>query len=46
MLDYSRDGKINVEGLKNVRTLLIEYGIIKEEKAPPLRELYTTDITG
>ena len=43
MLNYTKDGKIDVEGLNNVRKLLIGAGIITEGKTPPLRELYSPD---
>jgi NitT/TauT family transport system substrate-binding protein len=43
MLNYTKDGKIDVEGLNNVRKLLIDAGIITEEKTPPLKELYSAD---
>lgn len=41
-LKFSRDGKINPKALENVRTFLIEYGIVAKKKVPPLEELFTT----
>lgn len=42
-LDPATDGKINVKGLSNVVSFLVEYDIIK--KAPPLDKLYTARFT-
>lgn len=45
-MEFSPDGKVNKKGLENVRHFLIDYGIIKEEKAPRAEELYTPQFTG
>lgn len=41
-LDFSTVGKIDRKALENVRDLLVEYGIVSEEKTPPVDKLYTT----
>ena len=46
MIRYSSDGKIDVQGLNNVRTFLIEYGIIRKGRPPTLEKLYTKEFTG
>lgn len=45
-LQYSKTGKVNPEGLENVRTFLIEYGLITKEKAPQVDSIYTKEISG
>lgn len=45
LLRYGRDGKINVQGLKNVQDFLLEYEIIPREKALPVERLYTKEFT-
>lgn len=41
-----KDGKINKKGVMNALDFLVEFGVIKEDKAPPLNKIYTTQFTG
>lgn len=43
MLEFVPEGSIDKEALTNVRSFMIDYGIIVAEKAPPVDELYTTE---
>lgn len=36
---YSRDGKIKLEAVENLRNILIEFGIVPREKAVPAKDL-------
>lgn len=40
--DYSKDGRITQKVMENVLGLLLDYGLVKKEKTPDLRTLYTT----
>lgn len=44
-LKYTRDGKVNLKELENVRNFMIEYGLASREKTPPVSELYTGGFT-
>jgi ABC-type nitrate/sulfonate/bicarbonate transport system substrate-binding protein len=44
-LRFTKDGKISKKGLENVRRVLIDYGMIKKEKAPPVEKMYTPEFT-
>ncbi len=46
ILKFSPDGRIDKQGLSNVRQFFIDSGVIKPGKAPPVEELYTTRFTG
>lgn len=41
-----KHGKINKKGVENALKFLVEFGIIKKDKAPPLNKIYTTQFTG
>jgi NitT/TauT family transport system substrate-binding protein len=43
--DYSKDGKISPEALTNVRKFLMDFGIVKGDKAPAVADLYTDRFT-
>jgi NitT/TauT family transport system substrate-binding protein len=45
ILKFSPDGQLDKKGLNNVRQFLIDLGVIKAEKAPPVEKLYTTQFT-
>lgn len=45
-LQYHLEGRVDKKGVENLRNFLIEYGIIKKEKAPPVEELYTNEYLG
>lgn len=44
-LGFTKDGKISKNGLENVRRVLIDYGMIKKGKAPPVDKMYTAEFT-
>ena len=44
-LGFTKDGKISKKGLENVRRVLIDYGMIKKGKAPPVDKMYTAEFT-
>lgn len=44
-LRFTRDGKIDRQGLENVRNFLAEFGLVAREKLPPVAELYTDQFT-
>ncbi len=43
--DYSKNGRMSQKAMENVLALLLEYGLVKKEKAPNVRTLYTTKFT-
>lgn len=45
-LRFSRDGQLSEQGLRNVRDAMIKFGVIKEEKAPALKDIWTSKFTG
>mgnify|MGYP005849612287 CR=1 FL=1 len=45
-IQYSRDGKINRKTMEDVRSFLIEFGVIPKDKTPPVDELFTQEFTG
>lgn len=45
-ITYSPDGKVNGQAVENVRSFLIEYSIVPEEKVPATEELFTDRFTG
>lgn len=45
VMQYTKGGKINRKGLENVRSFLLEYGLVPEGKAPAIDDLYTAAFT-
>lgn len=45
-LYYSSDDRIDTKALENITNVMIEFGIIPKEKAPPVNELFTRQFTG
>lgn len=43
---FSKDGKISRSAMENVRSTVIEYGIVPKDKTPPVEELFTGLFTG
>lgn len=43
ILRFTRDGRINLRALENVRNFLMEYELVPKGKLPPVSELYTTE---
>lgn len=41
---FTRDGQIKRRALENLRSFLLEYGIISKEKAPQVDQLYTQEL--
>ena len=46
VLRYSKDGKLDLKALANVRKVAVDYGLISQKEAVPLDKLYTTQIAG
>jgi len=42
-LRYGKDGRINPKAIENVRTFVIQHGIIAADKAPALERLYSRE---
>jgi ABC-type nitrate/sulfonate/bicarbonate transport system substrate-binding protein len=42
----TKDGKIERKAVENVRSFLIEQGIVTRDKTPPVEELFTSQFTG
>lgn len=42
---FTRDGRISKKALENVWNFLVEYGVVKKERAPALEELHTSQFT-
>lgn len=40
---YTRDGKITLAAVENVRRFLLDHGILPQDKTPPASELFTMD---
>lgn len=43
--NFSSDGKVTRKGLENLRTFLVEYGILTKEKAPRVEDVYDAEFT-
>lgn len=43
MISYSRDGKLDLEGLRNVIDFMIQNGLVAKEKVPPLEVLVSKE---
>lgn len=41
---FTKDGKINLKALDNVRNFLIEYRLVPKEKVPTSQEIYTPEL--
>ena len=44
-VNFTKDGKINRKAVENLRTFLIQYGIIEEGRTTPVDELFTNRFT-
>lgn len=42
-LKYGKDGQLERQALDNVRSFLIEYGLVVKEKTPPLDKMFTME---
>lgn len=44
-LRFAKDGKIDRKAVENIRDFLIRYDIVSKDKAPPVEQLYTSELT-
>lgn len=45
LLNFGKDGRFNHRAVENVKTFMIEYGIVTRDKAPAAEQIYTRQFT-